>query len=132
DPTGVDVEARPVERMRHLADQAANRVARQLGVGIERYDVANISRRGARLLSRRQKSRVIGAAQKSVQLMQLAALALPTDPFRLAFVPNAPAMEQQEAGAAGGRAIALVELGNACHGGLQESRVAIRVLGRGI
>ena len=43
DPAGAGVEARPVERMRHLADQPAHRVARQSRVGVERDDVANIS-----------------------------------------------------------------------------------------
>ncbi len=41
DPAARHVEARPVERMRHLADQAAHRVARQPRVGVERDDVAD-------------------------------------------------------------------------------------------
>ena len=44
------------------------------------------------------------AAQQPVQFMQLAALALPADPPSFAFVPDPPAMEQQEAVAAGRRA----------------------------
>jgi len=40
----------------------------------------------------------------------------------LAFVPHAPAMEQQETGAARGRAMALVEPSNARRGGLHTSR----------
>src|SRR5208283_5635303 len=43
-PTPVGVEARPVQRMRHLADQATHRIARQARVRIERHDVTDASR----------------------------------------------------------------------------------------
>ncbi len=64
--------------------------------------------------------------------MQLAALALPTDPAPFAFVPHAPAMQQQEARAASARLVTLVELRDAGRRALQERRVTLRVLGRGI
>ena len=49
DPPGGGIEARPVERMRHLADQAVDRVARQPRVGVERDDVADVGGHGWRL-----------------------------------------------------------------------------------
>ena len=132
DPAGGGVEARPVERMRHLADQAADRVARQLRVGVERDDVANVGRREAVAPADRHESGVGRAAQQPVQLVQLAALALPADPAPFAFVPDAPAMEQQEAVAARRRAVALVEPGDALRCSREESGVALEVLGRSI
>ena len=42
------VEARSVQRMGHLADQATHRVARQSRVRVERHDVTNARRRGRR------------------------------------------------------------------------------------
>ena len=65
---GISIKARSVERMRHLLDQAANRIARKSRVGVERDDVANISRW---LPGRRHESRVGRAAQEPVQLVQL-------------------------------------------------------------
>ena len=59
------------------------------------------------------EGRVGRAAQQPIQLVQLAALALPADPAPFAFVPDPPTMEQQEAGAAGRRAIAPIEAGDA-------------------
>ena len=89
--------------MRHLADQAADRVARQSRVGVERDDVANAAGTRWRCPADRHEGRVGRAAQEPVQLVQLAALALPADPPSFAFVPDSPAMEQQEAVAAGRR-----------------------------
>ena len=44
DAPDLGIKARPVERMRELADQAAHRIARQFGIGIERDDEAYIAR----------------------------------------------------------------------------------------
>ena len=79
-----------------------------------------------------RKAGVGRAAQQPVQLVQLAALAFPADPPRFACVPDPPAMEQQEAVAAGRRAIALVEPGDAGCRRFQQCRVAVDMLGRGI
>ena len=42
DPVGSFIEARLVERMRHLADKPSDGVARKHSVGIERDDVADV------------------------------------------------------------------------------------------
>jgi hypothetical protein len=42
DPFGRFIEARLVERMRHLADKPSDGVARKHSVGIERDDVADV------------------------------------------------------------------------------------------
>ena len=49
-----------VERMRHLADQSADRFARQPGIGVERDDVADTGR------ARREAGRPIGMKVVSV------------------------------------------------------------------
>ena len=132
DPAGVGVEARPVERMRHLADQPADRVARQPRVGVERDDIADAGGHLWRLPAEAQETGVGRAAQQPVQFVQLAALAFPADPPRFACVPDPPAVEQQEAVAARRRAIAPVEPGDACYRRFQQRRVAVDMLGRGI
>ena len=50
---GRRIEARPVERMRHLADQPLGRVARQPRVGVERDHVADAGRHGGAAAGRR-------------------------------------------------------------------------------
>ena len=82
--------------MAHSADG----VARQPGVGVERHDVANICGYGGRLAVATQERGAGPATQELVELMQLAALALPAEPAAFALVPHPPAMQQQEAVAA--------------------------------
>ncbi len=109
-----------------------HRVARQPGVGIERDDVADAGGHVRRLPVEVQEARVGRAAQQPVQFVQLAALAFPADPARLAGVPDALAMQQQEAVATGRRAIAPIEPGNAGDRRIQQRRIAVDMLCRGI
>src|SRR6185312_8793923 len=44
DPVGGGVETRPVERVSHLADQAADCIARELGVGVQRDHIPDLLR----------------------------------------------------------------------------------------
>ena len=119
--------------MRHLADQPAHRVARQPRVGVERDDVADAGGHDAGGCAVDVDERRVGrAAQQPVQLVQLAALALPADPPSFAFVPDPPAMQQQEAVAAGRRAVAPIEPRDALRRRGEQRRVALDVLGRGI
>ena len=96
DAADLGIEARPVERMRELADQAAHRIAGQLGVGIQRDDEAHVARRCGGTAIRRDKVCACRASQQLVELVQLAALALPADPALLAGVPDAAAMQEHE------------------------------------
>ena len=82
--------------MRHLADQATHRVARQSRVRIERHDIADAGRDGGRSETHVDESRVGRAAQKPIEFVELAALALPPDPPRFAFVPDAAAVQKEE------------------------------------
>ena len=132
DPAGGGVEARPVERVRHLADQPVHRVARQPGVGVERDDVADAGGHRRRLPAEVQEAGVGRAAQQPVQFVQLAALAFPADPPRLAGVPDPLAVQQQEAVAAGRRTVAPIEPGDAGDRRFQQRRIAVDMLGRGI
>ena len=64
--------------------------------------------------------------------MKLAALALPADPAPLAFVPNAPAVQQEEARARRRGAVTSIEAFNAVAGDSDQFRVAFRSLGVGV
>ena len=56
------IETRPVERMRHLADQAADSVARQARIGVERDDIARVGRRERRGAIDVDETRIVAAA----------------------------------------------------------------------
>jgi hypothetical protein len=93
---GVDDGA--VERMRHGADHRCGGAARQLRVGVEGDDVANVAYFAyATCLDR---ERVECTFEKLVQVEQLAALALPAHPYALACVEGAQTVEECEAAAA--------------------------------
>ena len=132
DPAGGGVEARPVERMRHLADQPPHRVARQPRVGVERDDVADVGGHRGRDAIERDEGGVVGAAQQPVQLVQLAALAFPADPARLRLsFQTRRRCSSRKRGAAGCRSVALVQPRDAVGGGRQQRFVAVDVLGVG-
>ena len=114
---GARIEQRAVEGVRHLPDQSPGGSARQARVGVEGDHVANAGGHGRRATADGQEGRVGGAAQKSVQLVQLAALAFPADPFSLAFVPDAPAMEQEEAIPVRPASVSLIQARDAGRGG---------------
>src|SRR5271156_3634749 len=102
DPPGVGVEPWAIERMRHFANQAMDCVPRQPGVGVKREDIADTARhlwllRGGIQREGTQDAAVLRTAQQTVQFVQLAALALPTDPSHFAGVPDPLAVHQQEA-----------------------------------
>ena len=121
------IEARPVERMRHLADQARDRVPGQSCIRIEGDHVAHVG--GQRSAADFEKRRLARAAQEMIELMQLAALAFPADPPSLRLVPAAAAMEQEEASGARDAGIARVELGDAVGGRGQQVGILRRRLG---
>ena len=132
DPTAGIVEARPIERVCHLADQPADRVTRQLRVGIESDDVADIGGDVGGGAVDIDECRVPCPAQQSVQLVQLAAFTLPADPLPLSLVPDAATMQQEEARATLCAGIAPVEVGDAGGGCRQQGRIARGLLGRSV
>jgi hypothetical protein len=95
--------------MGHLADQPARRAARQTSVGVEGDHVAHPGGHHRSAAFDGHVGRVGGAAQQPVQLVQFAALSLPTDPLAFAFVPYTPAMEQEKAIAARPRLVLFVQ-----------------------
>ena len=100
DAAGAAIEARPVERMRHRADQPARGVARQLRVGVERDDVAHAGGHAGR--RRRCATKVVSVAPRSSRLSSCSLPRLRSQPIhrRFALVPDPPAVEQEEAVAA--------------------------------
>jgi hypothetical protein len=73
--------------MRHLADQFPCGLAGQARVRIKRNHIADIGRNGRRVNAEHDKGGIRCAAQQPVQLVQLAAFALPANPPAFAFVP---------------------------------------------
>ena len=90
------VEARPVQRVRQRADHRPARLERQLRIAVERDDVFH-RRQQAEIAELHRVAGVGGAAQQLVELVQLAALPLPSHPAPFAGVVGARAVEQEEA-----------------------------------
>ena len=117
---------------RHLADQTADCIARQPGVGVKRDDIANPSRYLRRRSAELHETGVRRPAEQPVQFVQFAALAFPANPSRFAGVPHPPAVEQYKAVAARSWAIALIEPSNTSQRCLQQCLIAIDTLCRSI
>ena len=112
DPAEGRIEDRLVQRVRHLADQPQGRVTRHPGVGIERQNVAHTGGHGWHMTLCRAVVGIIGTAQQTVELVQLAAFALPSHPNLFGGVVTAVTMQVQKAGTGGTRAVDLVQSGN--------------------
>src|SRR5712692_7545373 len=83
--------------MRHRAHQLAGGPARQTRVCIERDHVADAVGRVRSFVTGSEERGIRRASQQAIQLAELAALAFPSHPFPLAFVPKPPPMEEEEA-----------------------------------
>src|SRR6266568_8014251 len=84
--------------MRQGFDHPPGGIAQQLGIGIQRDDKPNALE--PRAIARAEKSFQLGrgfADEESIELLELAALALPADPALLALTPRASAMKKKEA-----------------------------------
>ena len=132
DTPHIGVEAGPVQRMRHLADQATHCVARQSGVRIKRHDVANAHRCSRRSEAHVHESGVGRAAQQAIQFVELAALALPSDPPRFTLIPDATPVQKEKTRSSRRRAIARIQTRDAGRGGGDERSVAVGVLVQGV
>ena len=108
DLAGLFVDDRTVQRMAELAGQMRDGFRRQTRVGVQRHHIFDFLRQ---TFVRREKARILITAQQQVQLVQLAALALPAHPAILLLVEEATAMHEEKAWlvVAG---IMLVELGD--------------------
>ena len=96
-PPQGDIEARAVQRVRHLADHLLRRAKRQLRIGIEGDDIANARGHHRRSAIRILERGVGCAAQQSVELVQLAALALPAHPAAFSRIELPAAVKKHEA-----------------------------------
>ncbi len=89
------VPHRAIQWMRDRADEQRCRAGRQHGVRVERDDVAHLAER--RRVADNGGERVGGAGQhEAVELPELAALALPSHPRTLLWIPASGAVEQKE------------------------------------
>ena len=118
--------------MRHLADQALGGSARQPRIGVERDHVTDAGRHERRTAINRDKGRVGRAAQQSIQLVQFAALAFPSDPLSFPLVPDSPPMEQEESIAFRRRSVTLIQARDPAGGGAEKLVVARRILSGGV
>ena len=99
-------------------------------VGVERDHVSDGGGHVGPPAPRREERRVVRAPQEVVQLVELPALALPSHPLAFRLIPDAPAMEQEEALAAVGRAaVAPVEARDPVDGGREEPIILRHGLG---
>ena len=83
-----------VERVRNRADEAPSGIARQLGIRVEHDHVARAPQRVD--VAHLHREAVADTAQQLVQIEQLAALALPSNPSLLARVVGAESVQQIE------------------------------------
>src|SRR5262249_1960891 len=91
------IEVRPIQGMGQDGDQPPGRVARGVRIRVQRDDEADGGQPGSGALDRCE-TRVARPAQEPVELVQLAALALPAHPTVHDRVPTASAMQQEEPG----------------------------------
>ena len=116
--------------MGHGADQTVDDASGQMRVGVEGDHVADGGGHVGPPAARREERRVVRPPQEAVQLVELPALALPSHPLAFRLIPDAPAMEQEEALAAVGRAtVAAVEARDPVDGGREEPIILRHGLG---
>ena len=124
---GRRVGDRAVDRVHHLAHQRGDGAPRQAGVAVEgddEPDVVGMLGGGA------EEGRLAASQQQGVELGQLAALALPPHPDALDRVPDPRAVQQVEAAADMG--VALAQAVHLAAGVLQDPVVELAALHRGI
>ena len=92
--------------------------------GIERDDVAHVGRNCRWLAASGHEARVRRTAQQAIQLVELAALALPPHPHALCGVPQSPAMQQQESFARRRRPILAIQSSDALDRRVEQHVVA--------
>src|SRR5207253_3982752 len=82
--------------MERRANQTASSIARQLCIGVQRDDVANLGKQIV-LSSNHNETGVARATQQPIELSQFAALSFPANPFRFRFAPLTPPVKQMKA-----------------------------------
>ncbi|MNX73377.1 hypothetical protein D3C86_1047720 [compost metagenome] len=88
-PSGHRVDHRTIDRVVHLAHELGHRIAHQARIGIQCHDVFHALRHD---IGAAQERCILVAAQQHVQLMQLAALALPAHPAAFSRIVDAAAV----------------------------------------
>ena len=126
------VEFRPVQRVSHLADQSRDCIAWQSGIGIERDNVTDTARYVQWSTADRHERSIGRAAEKPVELAQLAPLALPSHPLVLARIEDAAPVQQKKAIAVGARPMPIVQTIDRFGGDREQMRVAVQALLVGI
>ena len=125
-----DVVARAMQRVLDHTHQLAGGVPRQTGVAIEHDAVLDL-RQHAGVTDARREARIGGPPEQSIELLDLAPLALPRHPHAFARVPPAHPVVEVEAVLGLGR-IAFVQRLDAGDRGGDHRSVARQRLGRGI
>jgi len=124
------VKPGPVQRVGQRRDESCRGARRQVSVGVERDHVPDPGELLEVALHRPEAS-VVRAEKQLVQLVQLAALTLPSHPATLGGIPLPGSVQEEE------REVAVLPVGgvesrHAIRGPLQDRLVRRRVLGGGI
>ena len=128
----VVAEDRLVERMGHLADQSGDRVPGQTRIAVQRDHVAHVGRHPRGVAVDGDIGGIVGTPQQTIELGQLAALALPAHPAAFAGVVDPAAVKQQEARAGRAGAMAAIETRHGIDGDGQQDIVAGQFGGVGV
>ena len=91
----VGIKHWPIERMGHVTDQCACRIAGQLRVGIQSDDVLDRTQDG-RITDNIRECSLLSSPQQAVELLQFAALALITHPHLFVWIPHPGPVKQVE------------------------------------
>ncbi len=86
-----------VQRMREGSDELARDASGQSRVGVQGQDVPDSLERRAITLVDRQEGGRPRAAKEEIELVELASLALPSDPLSFLRIPYPPALEKEKA-----------------------------------
>ena len=124
DATRGGVEDRAIQRMGEESHQPTRTAHRQLGIAVERDDEAD-AQEAFGFSDMAAVARLIIAAEQSIELLELAALALPADEALLAVAPAGVAVQEMKWADAALR-VSGVEHGNAPRGAL-EQRAVVRL-----
>ena len=131
DPARLGIERRAIERVRHQADETGGGAPGKTRIRVEGDDEPNVGGDGRTPTRDRHERRVARPPKQAVELVKLAALALPPHPLALGRVPHTPAMQQEKAIAAvGRRTVATIQIRDALGRRRHQRRILGHRLGR--
>ena len=126
------IEMSMIEGVGHLANQATGGIPRQAGIRIQGDDIAHVPGESRGVVLLHHKGGIDGSAQQTIELVQLATLALPPHPAAFAGVEVAMTVKQKEAIPRWPRAIFAVQASNGELGLVQQGGIIGHDFMRGV